>query len=103
MEWISVKDKLPKTQQRVIARFIVTTFDDKVIPKSSVAEYIAPRTVLEEDYMNEDFAGEGDYDEQKDCFWTVSGWYESSYEADVNWRLSQEVTHWMPLPSVNMV
>lgn len=98
MAWISVNEKLPETQQRVVVRFL-TDFREKVIPRVTVAEYIAPRTVLEEEYMAEEFSGEGDYDDEKDCYWTVSGWYESSYEADVNWRLSKEVTHWMPLPS----
>jgi hypothetical protein len=102
MSWINVNDRLPETKQRVISRFITTTYDNRKIPHSTVAEYIAPRTVLEEDYMHEDFAGEGDYDEEKDCYWTVSGWYESSYEAEINWRLNAEVTHWMPLPSVEL-
>lgn len=98
MAWISVNDKLPETRQRVIARF-ETTFKDKQIPHVTIVDYIAPRSVLESDYMDEEYAGSGDYDEEKDCYWTETGWYESSYEAEVNWRLNQEVTHWMPLPN----
>ncbi|WP_339306493.1 DUF551 domain-containing protein [Paenibacillus sp. FSL R5-0519] len=101
MPWISVNDKLPETKQRVLVRF-ETTFKDKQIAHATIADYIAPRSVLEEDYMDEQYATYGDYDEENDCYWTEAGWYESSHEADVNWKLNEEVTHWMPLPSLKI-
>lgn len=101
MAWISVNDKLPETKQRVIVRF-ETTFKDKQLAHATIADYIAPRSVLESDYMDEEYATYGDYDDKNDCYWTETGWYESSYEAEINWKLNEEVTHWMPLPSVKI-
>ncbi|OMF00264.1 hypothetical protein BK124_11435 [Paenibacillus amylolyticus] len=101
MSWISVNDELPETRQRVLARF-ETTFNDKQLAHVTITNYVAPRSILESDFMDEDFAGSGDYDEKNDCYWAISGWYESSYEADVNWLLNQEVTHWMPLPNTEV-
>lgn len=74
-------------------------FREKVILRVIVVEYIVFRIVFEEEYMVEEFLGEGDYDDEKDCYWMVFGWYESSYEVDVNWRLSKEVIYWMFLLS----
>jgi len=100
--WISVNNKLPETKKRVLVRF-ETTFKDKQIPHVTIADYIAPRTVLESEYMDEEYAGCGDYDEENDCYWTETGWYESGYETEFNQQLSENVTHWMPLPSVDLV
>lgn len=93
--WISIKEKLPDTKQRVLVSF--TTSSGKY-SSITCADYIAPRSVLEEDYMSDDYVGQGDYDDENDCYWTASGFYEWSYESEVNWKLSEEVTHWMPIP-----
>lgn len=97
MEWISIDERLPETKQRVIVCFTTSSGKHTFV---TCADYIAPRTVLEEDYMNDDFSCMGDYEEEKDCYWTPSGFYEWSYESEINWKLSEKVTHWMPLPQI---
>lgn len=94
MQWIGIDERLPETRQRVLVCFTTSSGKSWV----TCADYIAPRTVLEEDYMDDEYSGSGDYDEEKDCYWTMGGWYEFNYEPEVNWMLSEKVTHWMPLP-----
>mgnify|MGYP001453102630 CR=1 FL=1 len=92
--WIKCSEEMPETKVRVLVRFINTNGKHWV----TCAEYIAPRSVLEEDYMDENHSTGGDYEEEKDCNWTESGFYEYDYEPEINWRLTEKVTHWMPLP-----
>lgn len=92
--WISCSDKLPETQKRVLVAF-TNTYGKTWI---TCADYIAHRSVLEEDYMDEQYTDGGEYDEENDCCWTTSGWYEHNYEPETNWRINSKVTHWMPLP-----
>ena len=98
LDWISVDDQLPETRQRVIVCF-TNSHGKKWV---TCAEYIAPKNVLEEDYMDQEYTDGGDYDEEKDCYWTTSGWYESNYGAETKWMLNDEVTHWMPMPNAPM-
>lgn len=95
LDWISVDERLPETKQRVLVCF-TNSYDRSWV---TCADYIAPRTVLEEDYMDEQFSGGGEYDKEKDCYWTEAGWYEHNYEPETNWKLTDKVTHWMPLPA----
>jgi len=94
MEWINVDERLPEVQKRVLVCF--TNHNGKTW--TTCAEYIAPKSVLEADYMDENYSDGGEYDEEKDCYWTNDGWYEFNYEPEINWKLSDKVTHWMPLP-----
>ncbi|MFE4571374.1 DUF551 domain-containing protein [Paenibacillus chitinolyticus] len=96
MEWIDVNDRLPGTRERVLA-FFVNSYG---YPWVTCAEYIAPKTILESEYMDEQYTDGGDYDKEKDCYWTTSGWYEHNYEPETNWMLTDRVTHWMPMPQV---
>jgi len=93
--WFSIEDKLPETKQRVIVSFTTSSGKHTYV---TCADYIAPRTVPEEGYMDDDYIGYGDYDEENDCYWTPEGFYEWSYESEINWKLSEKVTHWMPIP-----
>jgi len=95
--WISVKDKLPTPQQRV---YVVceTRGNYDVLPRlQTIAMHIPYMTVKEGDFMDDQFWGDGDYNEKEDEFYTPEGWYEWQSEPDINWKLSGEVTHWMPL------
>jgi hypothetical protein len=95
MEWISVEERLPETQRRVLV-FFKNEYDRSRI---TCANYIAPKTVLAEDFLDSEYSdGFEEYDEEKDCYWTPEGFYESNYETDVNYFLGYKVTHWMPLP-----
>lgn len=94
MEWISVNERMPEAKQRVLA-FYTNEYEKSRI---ETACYIPPRTVLVEDFLSEDAEGCEEYDEEKDCYWVVEGWWESSLESDENWMITNKVTHWMPLP-----
>lgn len=95
-KWISIKDKLPNQQKRVL----VLTEDSEGRKRITVAEYIAPKTVLSDDYIDEDAAfGFDEYDEENDCYWTPAGFYENQYYTDNNFYINDEVTHWQELPS----
>lgn len=98
MSWISIKDELPETNTRVIVSFLIPSQKEEGQRWTTCAVYIAPRSVLEENFMDEDYSGTGDYDEEKDCYWTECGWYELNYVPETNWRIGEKVTHWMPLP-----
>jgi len=96
-KWIPIEEKQPETKDRVLVSF-ENEYRKQVI---SIAEYIAMRTVLAEDYMADDSAQEfDDYDEEKDCYWTREGFYEWQYVADINYYLHEKVTHWLPLPEL---
>ena len=94
-DWINVKDRLPEPQEKVIV-FFENRYGKKW---RTLAEYIPSMYVVEEDYLDPEYSdGFAEYDEENDCFWTPEGWYENQYEPDVNFCLSETITHWMPLP-----
>jgi hypothetical protein len=92
--WIPVEERLPETKQDIL----VIVKNKK--PRVEKACYIPPKTILAEDFLSDECDCESvqEYDEENDSYWVVEGWWESSWESDANWKLSGEVTHWMPLP-----
>lgn len=104
MKWIDINEEQPKPQQRcyVICENIYKelsngVYKEKTTKFQTMAEFIPFKTVLAEDYMDDNFSEIFDYDELKDEYFTPEGWYEWSSSADVNWQLSAKVTHWHPL------
>lgn len=94
--WIPVSERFPKTRSHVIVCFKSEFGKQSRTP----AIYIAPRTVLAEDFLDEDYSdGFAEYDEKEDQFWTPAGFYEFQFMAEVNYFIHEEVTHWMPLPA----
>lgn len=94
VRWVPVGERLPEAKQEVLA---IVKYNK--IHTEKVC-YIPPRTVLSEDFLSDECDCESveDYDAENDCYWVKEGWWEASFEADTNWKLSGEVTHWMPLP-----
>lgn len=94
--WIPIEEAQPKPRQRV---YVVceTAYTGGVVRFQTMAEYIPYMTVKEEDYMDESYAGDGDYNEDEDEYYTPEGFYEWQSEPDTNWKISAKVTHWMPL------
>ncbi len=94
-KWTKISDIVP-----ISGRKVLVCFTDKHNKHyRTIATYIAPKTVLAEDFLNEDYDnGFSEYDEEKDCYWSPGGFYEYQYESDVNFYISGTVTHWMPLP-----
>lgn len=93
-EWISVQDRLPD----VITPVIVSMIGNSGKRYLTMAEYIPSKTIRAEYYLDDNAEGCDEYDEEKDCFWVIAGWFEYQTVPDLNWKLDDEVTHWMPLP-----
>lgn len=97
--WISVKDKLPKTQEIVLIA-IKTSYDGRYY--ITTGAHCNDHEITTEDYGWQDYEGDTEYDEDKDCFWVKGGWWETNYvEDNTNWEIDPAdgiVTHWMPLP-----
>lgn len=97
-KWICPEYRLPDPQTPVILRVQYDTGRQDIL----TAQYIPPRTVLSEDFLDPDYSDDfGDYDEKRDCYWTPSGWYEWGITPDrIYWYIDQSVAHvvaWRPL------
>ena len=92
--WISVKDRVPEPGLPVIA--FVTDPKNPQWSRRIRAAY-AEEGTLE--------LGEGEpwdgctCDEENGDWFCQPGWYEHNWYEDTNWRVTDTVTHWMPLPT----
>lgn len=98
-EWISVEDRLPNPEERVL-----------VCAESRCAGKVYKHVVaaMHEDgtvYLEESKWSFGDleclnYDEDKDDYKIPKGWWEYTIYNDEegNYPIDDTVTHWMPLP-----
>lgn len=94
-KWISVEDRLPENETKVIAFFVNSYKKNRTI----TAQYIHKRSIKAEDFLDIDVSEDWfDYDEEKDIYWTPEGWYEFQEMSDINYYIDDEITHWMPLP-----
>jgi hypothetical protein len=93
--WIKVSERLPDNKQAVLVSCI---YHGKRFTQK--ATHIARKTVLAEDFLSDEYdcSSVEEYDEENDTYWVREGWWEDSLEADTNWALTGEVTHWQPLP-----
>jgi hypothetical protein len=68
----------------------------------TIADFIPYKTVQSPDFLSEECdPGDCDwYDEENDCYWVNECWFESSYEADTNWVLTDEVIGWIPVSAL---
>lgn len=94
--WISAKDKKPATLKPVLV--VLRRGSGKVCVLK--AEYVAPNSILEEDYINEEWWGEGlsDYDEDKDCYWVKENWFECNWYGEYSCVIADKVISWKLLP-----
>jgi hypothetical protein len=91
IQWVPVAERLPKLNKVVFVKI-----DAEKGQNITVASYVPPRTILASDFLDPDYAeGCEDYDEEKDCYWVLEGWFESTIEAEINCQLSGTVTHWL--------
>lgn len=99
MEWIDVKERLPKNEQEVL-----------VCCERSKCRFVCPAiyedgTVLTQDSVWNwyELDSYGTYSEENDDYFVPQGWWENrQFTPDdvYNCPVDCEVTHWMPLPSV---
>ena len=98
--WISVKDRLPKTEQKVIVS-IKTALGNR---STTIAAHVGYHELNSESdgWSLEDEIEWDEYDEENDWYWVPECWYEVNIVDDnPNWiidKIDGEITHWMPLP-----
>lgn len=93
--WTSVEEEKPASEQRVFVHYKNECDKDR----TEIAQYIAPFTVKADEFLEDDYDHScSEYNEADDEFYVVEGWWESSWEADTNWKISREIDYWMPLP-----
>jgi hypothetical protein len=95
--WVSIHESQPKPQQKVYVVCENPKSGGGVVRFQTMAEYIPCMTVKEEDYIADEYHGDGDYNEEEDEYYTPEGFYEWQSEPEIHWRISAKVTHWMPL------
>jgi hypothetical protein len=96
-KWIPIEEAKPKPRQRVYVACENVIPIDGSYRFQTIAEYVPYMTVKEYDFMAEEFKGEGDYNEEEDEYYTPEGFYEWQSAPDIKWKISEKVTHWMPL------
>ena len=97
-EWISVKDRLPESQNPVL---VVAVSKGMGLPYVFKAAHINHHEITEDEYGWTDGEYDSEYDEENDCFWIPECWYEcNAVEGNTNWIMEEDytITHWMPLP-----
>ena len=98
-QWVPVSERLPECKKSVFVSCISPHTGNRFTQK---AVYISPKTVLADDFLSDECDcsdGIMEYDEEKDCYWVTEGWFEDSLEAEINYHITWEVTHWMTLPN----
>ena len=99
-QWISVNDRLPKAEERVLV-CVENKYAGKTY-KNVVTGMHEDGTVYREDsdWMFNDFDELRTYDEEKDDWIIPEGWWEYTLynEENENYIIDGNVTHWMPIP-----
>lgn len=98
-KWISVKERMPESGEKVIARLQSKTFH-RYRPITTLA-HIGAHEKTTDDSDWRDCECDTEYDEENDCYWISECWYEVNVVDDnPNWIIDSDynVTHWMPLP-----
>lgn len=98
--WISVKERLPESGEKVIARLQSKTFQSYRL--TTILAHIGEHEKTTDDSEWRDCECDTEYDEKNDCYWIAECWYEVNVVDDnPNWIIDSDynVTHWMPLPT----
>lgn len=97
--WIDVKETVPDSEKDVLV-LIKNSYGKHNI---TIAQHINNKEKSTEDYGWQEFEGDTEYDEDKDCFWVPECWYESNFvEDNANWIIDSyhgEVIAWQNLPN----
>lgn len=100
-DWISVKDRLPEVEERVLLR-TVNDVGDKKFYHITIGMYEDGTINAEYSrYSWDESAYDSiiDYDEEKDADFVCKGWWEMGvYSEKVGW-IDDEVIGWLPLPT----
>ena len=99
--WISVEDKLPEVEERVLV-LTSYTYRDKVYHDITTGMYEDGNMWRDDSSWNFDIDYCVEYDEERDDYKIPPGWFEYAiYSEDgQNGVITDKVTHWMPLPKL---
>lgn len=87
--WIPCVERMPESGHAVLAFFKNHYGKGRRVRAMWVKKF-----TMDDNYEGDD----GDYSEERDRYYWPEGWYEFNDSDETNWRLSDIVTHWMPLP-----
>ena len=99
-KWISVKERMPESGEKVIALLQSKTFQRYRL--ITMLAHIGAHEKTTDDSDWRDCECDTEYDEKNDCYWIAECWYEVNVVDDnPNWIIDSDynVTHWMPLPT----
>lgn len=97
--WISVKDRMPESGEKVIARLQSKTYQSYWT--TTILAHIGEHEETTDDYDWRDCECDTEYDEKNDCYWISECWHEVNVVDDnPNGIIDSDynVTHWIPLP-----
>ena len=94
--WTKVRDGLPDTGKRVSVLFE----NKQGYYRRALAEYVAKRTILQEDFISDEYEDFVDRDEENDIDYAPEGWYEYNFESEISMHMTMKVTHWMKQPKL---
>ena len=98
-KWISVKERLPENEERVLITERHEGFYGKPWCVVMTAFHTDGKTFAEDsDYNWSEGSVEMQYDEEADDFVVPEGWWEDVQCGDEFSKVEHKVTHWMPLP-----
>lgn len=92
--WQPIESGLPEAGRNVLAFFRYASTGKG----RRVRAMYAPHLSLSEDDWG-DFQGDTDYSDETDLTYWPEGWYETNECEETHWKLTEEVTHWLPLPA----
>lgn len=102
MKWISVKDKLPKPEEKVLA-LVERKYQNTVHRIIVLGMYEDGKLTTDESGLSwDDCFDFFEYDEVKDDYIIAEGWYEDNTYAEEDYAIYDTVTHWMPLSEIPM-
>lgn len=97
MEWNKYPEVKPENRKEVLL-----LCKDGSKTYYALAEFIPAKTVLSEDYLNNDAQGTEwmeEYDEENDCYWCRENFFEFNYQSEMSWMVDKnDVIAWVELP-----
>ena len=99
-KWISVKERMPESGEKVIAQLQARTFKNHWT--TTILAHIGEHEKTTDDDDWRDCECDTEYDEKNDCYWIAECWYEVNVvDNNPNWIIDSDynVTHWMPIPT----
>lgn len=89
-QWVKCSDRMPESGQYVLAYL-----KNQLGKGRRIRAFYAAKFTEESNGDWDEFA---EYDEERDKYYTPEGWYETNEYEETHWKVTDPVSHWMPLP-----